>query len=92
MQNVFHREHSLLDTISHTNVEKVSQPKVKLIYRGNTFYRNSSPVVLAAQPLEKTGGFVTLIYRGNTYHRSISAPKAYRQPVAINWRWQQTSS
>jgi Domain of unknown function (DUF4278) len=62
------------------------QPKIKLIYRGNTIDYVPHPVV----PEEDKTDWptVTLIYRGNTFQRKIRPPQPYQKPRAINWRWQ----
>lgn len=65
----------------------VDQPKIKLIYRGHTCDYVPRPIVVpeASGTESKT---VTLIYRGNTYKRNLQPLQPYKQPCAINWRWQ----
>jgi hypothetical protein len=67
--------------------DSTERPKIKLIYRGNTFYYTPRPVVVSEE-VETDAPTVTLIYRGNTYERKIRPPKPYQKPRAINWRWQ----
>jgi Domain of unknown function (DUF4278) len=54
-----------------------------LSYRGNTYEHK-----LPTPAVETEGQTVTLIYRGHTYERKLQHPQPYRQPRAINWRWQ----
>ncbi len=67
--------------------EITDQPKIKLIYRGHTYYVTPRPVVepTAIATDEPT---VTLIYRGNTYQRQLRPAQIYQKPAALNWRWQ----
>jgi Domain of unknown function (DUF4278) len=64
-----------------------NQPKIKLIYRGNTFDYIPRPEIVSEEN-ETDLPTVTLIYRGNTYVRKLHPPKPYQKPRAINWRWQ----
>jgi hypothetical protein len=66
--------------------DSTAQPKIKLIYRGNTFDYTPRPVVVSEE-VETDGPTVTLIYRANTYDRKLQPPKPYQKPRAINWRW-----
>jgi hypothetical protein len=66
--------------------DSTERTKIKLIYRGNTFYCTPRPVVIS--DVKTDGPTVTLIYRGNTYKRKLGAPKSHQKPRAINWRWQ----
>ena len=67
--------------------DSTDRPKIKLIYRGNTF--DYTPrLVVVSEEVETDGSTVTLIYRGNTYERKLQPPKPYQKPRAINWRWQ----
>jgi hypothetical protein len=54
-----------------------------LTYRGNTYDRQ-----LPSSAVETDGQTVALIYRGHTYDLQLQRPQPYRQPRAINWRWQ----
>jgi Domain of unknown function (DUF4278) len=63
------------------------QPKIKLMYRGNTYdYTPRSIVVSEADTTDWPT--VTLIYRGDTYQRKVQPSQPYQKPRAINWRWQ----
>ncbi len=67
--------------------DATDQPKIKLIYRGNTIDYVSPPVVVSE--VDKTDWpTATFIYRGNTYQRKIQPPQPDQKPSAINWRWQ----
>jgi hypothetical protein len=66
---------------------KSEQPKIKLIYRGNTFEHTPYPEIILDED-EADWPTVTLIYRGVTYERKLQPPKPYQKPRAINWRWQ----
>lgn len=66
--------------------DSTEQPKIKLIYRGNTLDYTPRPVVVS-QEVETDGQTVTLIYRGNTYERKLKPLNPYQKPHAINWRW-----
>ena len=67
--------------------DSTNQPIIKLIYRGHMYYAMICSVAVpkVVKTDEKT---VTLIYRGNTYERKIPSPKPYKNPRAINWRYQ----
>jgi hypothetical protein len=65
----------------------VDRPNLKLIYRGCTYDYTPSPVSIVREE-QFDAPSRTLIYRGNTYQRRILSPKTYREPRAINWRWQ----
>jgi len=67
--------------------DSTDQPKIQLIYRGNTLDYTPRPVVVSEE-VETDGPTVTLIYRGNTYERKLQPLKPYQKPRAINWRWQ----
>jgi hypothetical protein len=60
--------------------DSTEQPKIKLIYRGNTFDYTPCPVVVSEE-VERDGPTVTLIYRGNTYERKLQPSKPYQNPV-----------
>lgn len=63
-----------------------SQPRVRLMYRGNTYEYTPLPRV-APEPIPADAPMVTLMYRGNTYQRLSLTPQPYQQPCALNWRW-----
>jgi hypothetical protein len=63
-----------------------SQPKVRLIYRGNTYDYKPLPSV-SPEPIPADTPMVNLMYRGNTYQRRSLTPQLYQQPRALNWRW-----
>jgi hypothetical protein len=62
-------------------------PKVKLIYRGQTYYATHRPAA-TAETTSATGSTVTLQYRGITYQRVLQDLKPYHPGRAINWRYQ----
>ncbi|MFM7424109.1 MAG: DUF4278 domain-containing protein [Elainella sp.] len=63
------------------------QSKIKLIYRGQTYYATPDPMQ-AAETALPSGPLVTLTYRGVTYERPLHSPKRYSSARAINWRYQ----
>ncbi len=65
--------------------DPTEQPKIKLIYNGNTFDYNPRPVV--SKEDKSNWKTVTLIYRANIFERKLPPPKPYQKPRAINWRW-----
>jgi Domain of unknown function (DUF4278) len=67
--------------------DSIDQPKIKLIYRGHTYYATPRPVVVS-QGAETAEPTTTLIYRGNTYEYQSRPLKLYQKPRAINWRYQ----
>jgi hypothetical protein len=69
------------------SLESTDQPKIKLIYRGNTFDYIPRPAMISEED-ETDWPIVTLRYRGTTYERKIKPPAPYQKPRAINWRWQ----
>ncbi len=80
------KAHKIPAAIKHGS-DSTTQPKIKLIYNGNTFdYIPRSPVV-ASEDDKKDWSTVTLIYRGNVFERKLPPPKPYQKPRAINWRW-----
>jgi hypothetical protein len=87
MQSTLRQESYSSPTATDVARSAPKPTQVKLIYRGNTFYRSLRPVVAKSVA---TGETVTLNCRGNTYQRQIPDPQPYRRPVAINWRWQTT--
>jgi hypothetical protein len=63
-------------------------PKVKLIYRGQTYYATPRPT--APQAASSGDPIVTLIYRGVTYQRRLCNSQLQNpgdSGRAINWRY-----
>ncbi len=52
-----------------------TQPKIKLIYRGNTFDYTPRPVVISEE-IKTDCSTVTLIYRGKIYERKLRSLQA----------------
>jgi hypothetical protein len=82
-------------------VATMDLPKIRL--RGSMFFYTPRPLTNAQLPqaglllkerlrqrptIVTDGQTVALIYRGHTYERKLQPPQPYRQPRAINWRWQ----
>jgi hypothetical protein len=65
----------------------LDQSKIKLIYRGQTYYTSLRSVAVyeAIELNEKT---VTLTYRGYTYKRKLQLSNLDQRLHSINWRYQ----
>jgi Domain of unknown function (DUF4278) len=73
--------------IQYTPSTEVEDPKtVKLIYRGVTI--NYTVALVSPAAVSTTGNPIQLIYRGVAYTRPATPAPIYRQPRAINWRYQ----
>ena len=85
MKSIFDRKASEVSTPIKHGFNVKEQPKIKLIYNGNTFDYIPRPVM--CQEDKKDWSTVTLIYRANIFERQLPPPKPYQKPRAINWRW-----
>ncbi len=75
--------------ISYTPSTEVSAPKVaQLIYRGVAVEMTFNRVARVRPAMSATGESIELIYRGLTYNCAPTPVRPYRQPRAINWRYQ----
>jgi hypothetical protein len=73
--------------IQYTPSTEVEAPKtVKLIYRGVTI--DYAVALVSPAAVSMTGNPIQLIYRGVAYTRPATPAPIYRQPRAINWRYQ----
>lgn len=75
-----------LPTLIQLGSNSTNQPKIKLIYRGHTYYSTPRPVVVS-DAVTTDSSTVTLMYRGNTYKRKVPFLKSYQQLRATNWRY-----
>jgi hypothetical protein len=76
---------SITRQVMPAGYQAIDRPKIRL--RGSIFVYSPRTIVTT----EDKGiecATVTLIYRGNTYERKLQSSQSYRQPRAINWRWQ----
>lgn len=64
--------------------------RVKLMSRGQTYYRNSNPPIAE---FDGKGEIIELMSRGVAYRKKV-APRIYKKPNpdAINWRWRKAFS
>lgn len=86
MKSTFPSKASEIPTPIKHGSDVKEQPKIKLIYNGNTFDYIPRPVVVCKED-KKDWPTVTLIYRANIFERQLPPPKPYQKPRAINWRW-----
>lgn len=56
--------------------DSMDQPKIKLTYRGHTYYTTSEHGVVP-EAVERDGSVVTLIYRGNPYGCKLQSLNPY---------------
>jgi hypothetical protein len=68
--------------------DSTDQPKIKLIYRGDTYNYTPLPIAVS-EKMTIDQPTVTLIYRGTTYERKLQPAKPYQKSSAVNWRWNQ---
>jgi len=62
---------------------------MQLLYRGVTYHYSPNPVAVACPMIVQSR---TLFYRGNQYTAKPQPLQFYRQPAAINWRFQVSDS
>jgi hypothetical protein len=77
---------TLSKTDTRTRLEDA--PRIKLRSRGQIYYRNLKTPM---KGIDGKGEIIELMSRGVAYKKKV-APRIYKKPGAINWRWREALS